>query len=245
MPSDILQHAKILIVDDAPLHVEVLTGLLQMGGYVHIRSTTKPRDALRLQDEFLPDLVILDLHMPGLGGLRVLEQMRASIFAGAGLPILVVTADPTIEARREALALGASDYVIKPYDSSEVRARVGNLLETRFLHQALARQNRELTAEVGQRRAAEEALRLERDELRAAKAEAERANAAKSEFLSHMSHELRTPLNAIIGFGQLLEMEGRDPEEADNLRQILKASRHLLVLVDALLALSIGEPEAP
>ena len=74
--------------------------------------------------------------------------------------------------------------------------------------------------------------------LREAKETAERANAAKSEFLSRMSHELRTPLNAILGFGQLLEMDGRDPEEADNIEQILKAGRHLLGLINEVLDIS-------
>ena len=72
----------------------------------------------------------------------------------------------------------------------------------------------------------------------AAKAEAERANAAKSEFLSRMSHELRTPLNAILGFAQLFEMEGRDPEERENVEQILKGGRHLLHLINEVLDIS-------
>ena len=74
--------------------------------------------------------------------------------------------------------------------------------------------------------------------LLAATQEAEHANAAKNDFLSRMSHELRTPLNAILGFGQLLERDGRDPEEADNIAQILKAGRHLLELVDEVLDIS-------
>lgn len=75
-------------------------------------------------------------------------------------------------------------------------------------------------------------------ELTAATKEAAAANQAKSEFLSRMSHELRTPLNAILGFGQLLDVEGRDPEEADNVEQILKAGRHLLMLIDEVLHIS-------
>lgn len=75
-------------------------------------------------------------------------------------------------------------------------------------------------------------------DLRAAKEEAERANDAKSGFLSRMSHELRTPLNAILGFGQLLEMHGPAPREAESVNHILKAGRHLLKLIDEVLALS-------
>jgi signal transduction histidine kinase/CheY-like chemotaxis protein len=69
----------------------------------------------------------------------------------------------------------------------------------------------------------------------AARAEAERANLAKSEFLSRMSHELRTPLNAVIGFGQLLELDELDPRQTEAVEQILKAGRHLLDLIDEVL----------
>jgi len=75
-------------------------------------------------------------------------------------------------------------------------------------------------------------------ELSEARDEAQKANAAKSEFLSRMSHELRTPLNAILGFGELLQTEGRAPEEADNLDQVLKAGYHLLALVNEVLDIS-------
>jgi PAS domain S-box-containing protein len=79
-----------------------------------------------------------------------------------------------------------------------------------------------------------EALR----ESQAAKVEAERANLAKSEFLSRMSHELRTPLNAILGFGQLLELHPDAPAQRDHVREILGAGRHLLTLIDEVLDLA-------
>jgi signal transduction histidine kinase/ActR/RegA family two-component response regulator len=105
-------------------------------------------------------------------------------------------------------------------------------------HAALERANVELTAanvelqnEVENRKRAEEALNSAREE-------AERANRAKSEFLSRMSHELRTPLNAILGFGQLLDMEDLDSEQRDAIDHILKAGRHLLNLVNEVLDIS-------
>jgi PAS domain S-box-containing protein len=76
------------------------------------------------------------------------------------------------------------------------------------------------------------------EDLQQAKEEAERANKAKSEFLSRASHELRTPLNAILGFGQLLDMSAASPDDRDSLEQIIKAGRHLLGMVEELLDIS-------
>ena len=99
------------------------------------------------------------------------------------------------------------------------------------------------------RKGAEDALRLLNEELEdrvewrtvelvAAKDQAERASRAKSEFLSRMSHELRTPLNAILGFGQLLEMDQLEDEQAENVQEILHAGRHLLDLINEVLDLA-------
>ncbi|MPY95520.1 MAG: PAS domain S-box protein [Acidimicrobiia bacterium] len=74
--------------------------------------------------------------------------------------------------------------------------------------------------------------------MRHALADAERANRAKSDFLSRMSHELRTPLNAILGFGQLLELDEQEPDRRESVEQILKAGRHLLALINEILEIS-------
>jgi signal transduction histidine kinase len=75
-------------------------------------------------------------------------------------------------------------------------------------------------------------------ELRAATADADRANQAKSEFLSRMSHELRTPLNAILGFAQLLGLDAESAEQQESVGQILRAGRHLLGLINEILDIS-------
>ena len=124
---------------------------------------------------------------------------------------------------------------IQTYESSDIIAGVEHVfLSTKGPYRDAAGNllgvigiSREIT---GQRRAAEA--------LRAAKEEAEKANAAKSEFLSRMSHELRTPLNAILGFGQLLEISDLGDRPAEGVNHILKAGRHLLGLIDEVLSIS-------
>ncbi|TMK96704.1 MAG: response regulator [Actinobacteria bacterium] len=95
-------------------------------------------------------------------------------------------------------------------------------------NESLLRVNRDLERQVTERLEAEEAAGR-------AKGEAERANRAKSEFLSRMSHELRTPLNAILGFSQLLEMDSLEPEQQESVQQILKGGKHLLDLINEVL----------
>jgi signal transduction histidine kinase/ActR/RegA family two-component response regulator len=85
--------------------------------------------------------------------------------------------------------------------------------------------------DISERKAAEHVVEAARDE-------AERANRAKSDFLSRMSHELRTPMNAVLGFAQLLEMEPQTSEQKEDTTEILKAGRHLLELIDEVLDIS-------
>ncbi len=89
-----LRKAKILIVDDDANVVEALRLILTQDGYREFATTTDPTDAIRLFQAFGPDLVVLDLVMPGSGGLQILQELRAIIPAGTYLPILVVTTPP-------------------------------------------------------------------------------------------------------------------------------------------------------
>jgi PAS domain S-box-containing protein len=92
--------------------------------------------------------------------------------------------------------------------------------------------------DVADRKAAEQALERARQDAVAARDEAQRANQAKSEFLSRMSHDLRTPLNSILGFAQVLELDALTPEHADHVAQILSAGKHLLDLINEVLDIS-------
>jgi putative two-component system response regulator len=143
-PFERLTPARILIIDDQPSNIEVLARLLEREGYTNLMSTTDPRQALSLFTEFQPDLILLDLLMPHLDGIAVIELLRPHIPPGTYLPILVLTADSTPEAMRAALWAGAKDFLTKPFDRTEVLLRIRNLLETRLLHRQLEEINERL-----------------------------------------------------------------------------------------------------
>jgi CheY-like chemotaxis protein len=136
MPDSILKEAKILIIDDERANVRFLEIVLQQAGYHNVFSTLDPGQALSLCAELQPDLLLLDLHMPRLGGFEVMQILRADPNFHP-VPILVLTADSAVSVRHRALAEGAKDFLIKPLDQVEVLLRIENLLETRFRNETL------------------------------------------------------------------------------------------------------------
>jgi putative two-component system response regulator len=155
------QHAKILIIDDEPANVRLLERLLQQEGFASLETATDPRQALPLYTEFKPDLILLDLHMPHLDGFAVMNQLRPRIPEGEFLPILVLTADVATEAKLQALSMGAVDFLTKPLDHAEVRLRIRNLLQTRFLYKEVQHQKSILEDKVRERTADLERAQLE------------------------------------------------------------------------------------
>jgi putative two-component system response regulator len=151
MQKEIIQNSKVLIVDDQAPNVELLVRILRHYGFQYIHTFTDPRRVAPLFQEIGPDLVLLDLRMPHLDGLLLFKQLRSQIPEGAYLPFLILTADQSDRAKKEALSLGAKDFITKPFDQTEVVLRCYNLLETRFLHMELQRHNLTLEEKVQER----------------------------------------------------------------------------------------------
>jgi CheY-like chemotaxis protein len=107
--------------------------LLQTGGYANLTKTTDPRQVLEFFGIYQPDLILLDLMMPHVDGLALMNQLRSRIPENTYLPIMVLTADVTAKAKQQALSHGAKDFLTKPFDATEVLLRAYNLLETRWL----------------------------------------------------------------------------------------------------------------
>ena len=204
-----LKNAKILIVDDKKSNIEILEGLLEESGYTHFQSTTDPRLVADLYKSINPDLILLDLMMPYLNGFEVMAQLNAVAPTNTFLPILVLSANITQEAKLQALSGGAKDFLSKPFDLYEVRLRINNLLETRYLHQQLENQNQILEEKVKERTFA---LQQSNNNLDRANKQLEVLDNAKSDFLRLISHEIRTPLNVILGFTSVLKDEINSPD---------------------------------
>jgi EAL domain-containing protein (putative c-di-GMP-specific phosphodiesterase class I) len=124
---------SVLVVDDNTSNVALLRALLEDEGLHRVHTETDSREVSRLLAEQNPDLVLLDLHMPHLDGHQVLRQIKR-FAAGSYLPVIVLTADTTTDARDRALSQGAQDFLTKPLDTKEAALRIANLLETRELY---------------------------------------------------------------------------------------------------------------
>ena len=154
LDEGLLRGSDVLVIDDEPANVALVESILERNGFSRIRSTTDPRQFRALFDACRPDIVLLDLHMPHMGGLEVLREVGSLLEPDEYLPVLMLSADVTARARRDAFGAGATDFLTKPFDTTEVGMRVLNHLETRRIHLRLDDQRREHDERMEQRTAA-------------------------------------------------------------------------------------------
>jgi EAL domain-containing protein (putative c-di-GMP-specific phosphodiesterase class I)/DNA-binding response OmpR family regulator len=141
-------NARVLIVDDEPSNLELMVQILRRQGLRGARTVSDPFAVMEAVATLDPDLVILDLHMPGLDGYHLLRQLRGAA-AGAYLPVLVLTGDRSRDAINRALDLGANDFLAKPLDITETCLRARNLLQMRALYRTLRHHNLDLRRQIG------------------------------------------------------------------------------------------------
>jgi len=202
------EDGRILVVDDNEMNRDMLSRRLHRRGY-HVTTAKDGEEALAILAEKAFDLVLLDIMMPGIDGLGVLELIRAK-HSLIPLPVIMVTAKDEGDFVVRALDLGANDYVTKPLDFPVVLARVRTQLRMKRLEQ----------------------------EVQGARDAAVRASQAKSNFLAGISHEIRTPVNAIVGMTDLLSETHLDTKQTEYLRVLNGAAESLLALLDDILDLS-------
>lgn len=188
--------ASILIVDDTPFNLRFLSDVLSRAGYI-THTATDGEQAVELVQILSPDLVLLDIMMPGLSGYEVCSQLKADEKT-RDIPVIFLSALNQELDKVQAFTVGGVDYITKPFQVKEVLARIETHLTLRRLQKNLEERNLSLQQEIAERKSVEEALRQQTAELEA-------RNAELDAFSQTVAHDLKTPLTAVVGFSDLLQ----------------------------------------
>ncbi|HMA36073.1 MAG TPA: ATP-binding protein [Chloroflexia bacterium] len=249
---------NILLVDDRPENLLALEAILADLDQ-HLVRAHSGTEALKclLQQEFA--VILLDVQMPDMDGFELATLIRERA-KSRHTPIIFLTAINKSDTHVfRGYSVGAVDYLLKPFAPEVLRSKVSvfvdlfqktqeverQLAEMQRLNRELDARNRAISAlhlDIRQLAGAEAELRTEvlqwreaEETVRQAKEAADRANQAKSEFLSSVSHEFRTPLTAILGYAALLSKDTLSEKQRRYTEAIAKAGRHLLGLINEVL----------
>lgn len=213
-PKADLAGRRVLIVDDDRLNVRILSGILKPEGYV-MRAVHSGEEALDAYEDFKPDLVLLDVVMPGINGFETCRTLRAR-HGELLAPVIFITAKSESDDVIEGLAAGGVDYLPKPFKGREALARLRTHLQNRLLTE----QQRQLVAQLST------------------------ANSAKNRLLGMVAHDLRNPLASIRGLTEFLtdgSVGPLSPDQLDLVQTIQETSQSMLTMVNELLDLSVIE----
>ena len=218
--------ARVLVVDDLPEIRDLLQVYLEDEGY-DVLTAKDGQEALTAVAAHPPDLILLDVMMPGTDGYEVCRRLKSDEKT-AFIPIVMLTALQELEHRLQGIEVGADEYLTKPFRRMELLTRVRSLLRVKALHDQVAAYNRLLEQKVAERTAALERALNDLREM----------DRLKSEFLSNISHELRTPLTPVMGYLPALlreEFGALTPEQRRVLAHVSDSVSRLHRLIDDLL----------
>lgn len=206
---------SILVVDDTPANLRLLNGLLTGQGYM-VRPVPDGRLAISSAKAAVPDLILLDIRMPGLSGYEVCEQLKADVLT-RDVPIIFISALHDVSDKMKAFELGGVDYITKPFHSEEVLARVRTHITLRTLQKNLQEKNRRLSEEITERQRAEDAFKQSERQLR-------ELNTSKDKFFSIIAHDLRGPISSLNDLTQFAS-ENLDTYTPQQLKEIILLQR--------------------
>ncbi len=206
---------SVLIVDDIAENIQVLGNILDEKD-IEFSYATNGREALEAVSYSKPDLILLDVNMPGMSGFEVCKKLKEAAET-KDIPVIFLTAKTEPEDILEGFAIGGVDYICKPFNSKELISRVKTHLELSMSKQIMANQNQELYK-----------LNTELKEI----------VATKDKFFSIIAHDLKEPFNTMIGFSDLLlkTIDQKEPAQIKEMvRHIFNSSMHGFELLNNLL----------
>ncbi len=208
----------ILIVDDIPENLQVLGSILDEQGYT-ISFAQNGKEAVEQAKEIKFDLILCDVMMPIMDGFQAADELK-KLNSTRDIPIIFLTAKNDKDSIIEGFNHGAADYVTKPFDPSELMARVQTHLQLKYQAEQLANMNKILEQKVKERTLQ---LVMANEKLESAYSELAILDQAKNNFLQLISHELRTPLNAIVGSISLMESLVEQQDELLDYFELLRS----------------------
>ena len=198
-----LRSARILLADDEVSMLCLVDRFLQRLGYQHIHRISRPMLIFQAIEEIRPDLIVLDLMMPGVNGFQILERLRHGTAEERMLPVLVLTGETNPAHRRRALQSGATDLLAKPFDPTEMAARVRNILSAHIFRRTLERENLALEARVSERTRELDQTMTELRRAQQGMVRQERLHAF-AEMAGGVVHDFSNSLTSIIGYADLM-----------------------------------------
>jgi two-component system sensor histidine kinase/response regulator len=206
--------STILIVDDTPANLRLLSHVLTKEGYAYIEASDGEK-ALQLAEKHHPDLILLDIMMPGMDGFEVVKQLKAEENL-AEIPIIFLSSLSETDDKIQGFKYGGVDYITKPFQKEETLARIKTHLKIRFLQKQL-----------------NERIRILRDR----EVELSRLNQKKDDLVRMVSHDIKNPLTGIIGLVKLMRDSDKiSPEEQKQMLSVIEDSgTNLLNLVREML----------
>lgn len=216
--ASVARPVRVLIVDDEGATRRLLADLVQTWGYT-AELAENGYDALRLAKAVAPDVILLDLLMPEMDGMTVLNVLKDTEQT-RHIPIIIVTAVDDMGKAVECLDRGAEDVLLKPVHPAFLGSRVRGVIARKLLHDAEEGYERQLAA---QNIALERRVAQQNETLQSAYHRLSILDEAKGEFLQVIAHELRTPLTGIVGAGSMLTQTALADDDREKFGKIFQA----------------------